>query len=110
MNMRTPGGKALCLKIRRRRMDEYPGDCRARLGKRGIPRLKQKFLRHLQGPLMYVILLAVILLVVNMLGTTPRDDVQMLDYSSVLTMIENDEIYSFGARYCICLSLFYIYH
>lgn len=92
MNMRTPGGKALCLKIRRRRMDEYPGDCRARLGKRGIPRLKQKFLRHLQGPLMYVILLAVILLVVSMLGTTPRDDVQMLDYSSVLTMIENDEI------------------
>ena len=41
---------------------------------------------------MYVLLFVVIMWMVNMIGTTPRDEVRQVDYSALLTMIEKDQI------------------
>ncbi len=49
-------------------------------------------MRYLQGPLMYLILLAVILLMVNMFGSGTRDTVTKLDYTDLLKEVEEDGI------------------
>jgi hypothetical protein len=41
---------------------------------------------------MYALLLAGILLIVNLVGTTPRDQIDQLSYSQVLTLIEEDKV------------------
>jgi len=53
---------------------------------------QNKFMRYLQGPLMYLILLAVILLMVNMFGSGTRDTVTKLDYTDLLKEVEEDGI------------------
>jgi len=53
---------------------------------------QNKFMRYLQGPLMYLVLLAVILLLVNMFGSGARDTVTKLNYTDLLKLIEEDGI------------------
>jgi cell division protease FtsH len=53
---------------------------------------QNKFMRYLQGPLMYLVLLAVILMLVNMFGSAPRDNITRLDYTDLLKLIEKDGI------------------
>jgi cell division protease FtsH len=49
-------------------------------------------MRYLQGPLMYLVLLVVILLMVNMFGSGSRDTVTRLNYTDLLRLIEEDGI------------------
>ena len=53
---------------------------------------KKRLMRFLQGPLMYLVLVMIILLVVQMFGSGPRDQIQKLNYTEVLKMIEEDKI------------------
>jgi cell division protease FtsH len=53
---------------------------------------KNKFTRYLQGPLMYLVLLAVILALVNMFGSPVRDNIIKMDYTELLKEIEKDGI------------------
>ena len=53
---------------------------------------KNKLIRFLQGPLMYVLLVVLILSVVRMFGSGERDEIQELNYTEVLEMIEADEL------------------
>ena len=51
---------------------------------------KNKFLRILTGPLMYVLLLAVVLAVVQMIGARKQVQPEELSYTQLLTIIEKD--------------------
>ena len=54
--------------------------------------MNRKFSKYLQGPLAWVLLLVVILVLVQIFGGTPQTQVQSLDYSEVLDLIEQDKI------------------
>ena len=51
---------------------------------------KRSFLSYLQGPLLYVLLLAMIIWMVTVLGSTPQDEALKLDYSTLLKWVEAD--------------------
>lgn len=53
---------------------------------------QNKFMRYLQGPLMYLVLLAVILLLVNMFGSGTKDTVTKMDYTDFLKLIEKNGV------------------
>ncbi len=54
--------------------------------------MNRKFSKFLQGPLAWVLLLVVILVLVQVFGGTPQNQVQTLDYSQVLGLIQEDKI------------------
>ncbi|MEA5066686.1 MAG: hypothetical protein VB065_11615, partial [Eubacteriales bacterium] len=49
-------------------------------------------MRRWQGPLMYALLVAMVLMVVQMSGTRPRDVVTPYNYTGVLKLIEEDRL------------------
>ncbi len=51
-----------------------------------------KFKRILTGPLMYVLLALLVLGIVQLMGTTPKDEIKTLSYTELLQKIESDEI------------------
>ncbi len=53
---------------------------------------RNKFLRYLQGPLMYVLLVAFVLFLVRVIGSGPRDAVQELSYTEMLKLVEEDKL------------------
>ena len=53
---------------------------------------RKKLSRYLQGPLMYALLVVIILVVVQMLGSPAKDTVRELNYSEVLELVENDQL------------------
>lgn len=57
---------------------------------------KKNTLRYLQGPLMYIALLLIIMLVVRFMGTPDTHESLTLSYSELLTWVENDLRHDLG--------------
>ena len=53
---------------------------------------QSKFRRFIQGPLLYILLVVVVLIVVQMIGTPQRDVIQELNYTELLKLIEEDKL------------------
>ena len=53
---------------------------------------KNKMMRFLQGPILYILLICFLLFAVQMFGAGPRDKIQEPNYTEVLRMVENDEL------------------
>ena len=76
-----------------------PGGTRRLYGKRGPEDLNKKPIRKtLQGPLMYLLILAVILLMVHMLSEGSQPVTETISYSTLLEWVEADLRQSQGEK------------
>ena len=53
---------------------------------------QSKFKRFAQGPLLYILLVIVVLIVVQMIGAPQRDVIQELNYTELLKLIQEDRL------------------
>jgi len=53
---------------------------------------KKKWMRFLQGPLMYVVVFGLIIMVAQMFGAGPRDIIKTLNYTEVLQLVADEQL------------------